>query len=206
MRREQPAAGARHFGSDDRQQPYGGHAVQAVLVAGKHQVGDQHAAGERHGDVDPPQDMRDRHDAISEPRDAEGETAVDDRRQPHRNGPDEHRHGVVPEDAPRLVPEHHPARAIEAGEQREERDIEEPQHLADRFKRRPDAGHLRQREGKDARAHRRGEPVGRELADHLAGMIEPAERLEAAENGVRVGSHATCSLMRSVSASAARVR
>jgi hypothetical protein len=37
-------------------------------------------------------------------------------------------------------------------------------------------------------------------------MIEPAERLEAAENGVRVGSHATCSLMRSVSASAARVR
>jgi len=206
MRREQPAAGARHFGSDDRQQPYRGHAVQAVLVTGEHHVRDQHATGERHGGVDPPQDVCDRYDAIPEPCDAEGEAAVDDRREAHRDGADEHRHGVMPEDAPRLVPEHHPARAIKAGEQREECDIEEPQHLADGFKRRPDAGHLRQREREDTGAHRRGEPVGRELTNHLAGMIEPAERLEAAENGVRVGSHATCSLMRSVSASAARVR
>jgi hypothetical protein len=33
MRREQAAACRRHLGSDDRQKPYRGHAVQAVLVA-----------------------------------------------------------------------------------------------------------------------------------------------------------------------------
>ena len=206
MRRQQPAAGAGDLGGDDRQQPHRGHAVETVLMTREHQVGDQHPAGERHGDVDPPQHLRHADDTVAEPRDAEGEAAIDDRRKPHRNRADEHRHSIVPEDAPRLVPEHHPARTIEAGEQREERDVEEPQHLADRLQRRSDAGHLRQRECEDTGAHRRGEPVGRELADHFTRVIEPAEGLEAAENGVRVGSHATCSLMRSVSASAARVR
>ena len=94
-------------------------------MPGKHQVGDRHAAGERHRDVDPPQTCRDRDHAVAEPRQAEGETSVDDRRQAHRDRPDEHRHGVVPEDPPCLMPEHRPARGIETGEQREERDVED---------------------------------------------------------------------------------
>ena len=206
MRGEQAAARTCDLRRDHRQQPHRGHAVERMFVPSKHEVGDRYTAGERHRDVDPPQCLGDRDHASAEPRQAERQEPVDDRRQPHRDRADEHRHGVVPEDPPRLVSEHRPARGVEPGEQREERDVEVPQRLADRVQRCADARHLRQGERENAGAHRSGEPVGGELPDHLARGVEPAEGLQAIENGFQIGGHLPVSLMRSVSASAARVR
>ena len=143
MRCEQASARACDLGRDHWQEPHRGHAVERMFVPGKHEVGDRYTAGERHRDVDPPQCLGDRDHAGAEPRQAERQEPVDDRREAHRDRTDEHRYGVVPEDPPRLVPEHRPARGVEPGEQREERDVEIPQCLADRVQRRADARHLR---------------------------------------------------------------
>ena len=168
MRCEQASARACDLGCDHRQQPDCGHRIETVLVPCEHQIRDRYTAGERHRDVDPPQCLGDRDHAGAEPRQAERQEPVDDRREAHRDRTDEHRYGVVPEDPPRLVPENRPARGVEPGEQREERDVEIPQHLADRVQRRAYARHLRQGERQDTGAHGRGEPVGGELPDHLA--------------------------------------
>jgi hypothetical protein len=107
------------------------------------------------------------------------------------------------------MPEQKPARAVKAAEKHEEADVEQPQCLPDRLHRRADARHLRQGERQDASAHGRGEPVGGELADHLLRVFElqkGANRASLLEVSGVVGRHLACSLMRSVNASAARVR
>jgi hypothetical protein len=110
MRREQPAAGAATSAATT------GSSHTAVMpsrlcswrVNMKYGISTPQAAPWRRRSTTR---LRDRHDAFAEARDAEGEAAVDDRGEAHRDGADEHRHGVVPEDAPRLVPEQDPARA-----------------------------------------------------------------------------------------------
>ena len=52
--------------------------------------------------------------------------AIDDGRQPHRDGAEEHRNRGMPENTSCFVKKQHPARAIEHAEQNEQTDIEQP--------------------------------------------------------------------------------
>ncbi|MNN60410.1 hypothetical protein D3C81_1755910 [compost metagenome] len=119
MRCEQTTAGRRHLCRHDRQQPDGGHLINAVFLTGKHHVRDQHAASQRHGHIDPPQHFGEVNHAVTPARQAKHQKAVDDGRQAHGNRAEEHRNRGVAENPPGLVEEQHPARGVCDGKQAE---------------------------------------------------------------------------------------
>ena len=116
IRCQETATGCRNLSGHHRQQPDSSHLVDAVILTGKHQVGDQHATAQRHGHIDPPQHFGHLHHAVTPARYAEHQKTVDDGGQAHGDGAKEHRHCGVPENALRLVEIQHPARAIKHAE------------------------------------------------------------------------------------------
>ena len=175
MRREQAAAGRRHFGCYHRQQPDGGHLVDAVLLAGKHHERDQHATGQGHGDVQPPQGFGQRDDITAPARQTKQQQAIKNGRQPHGDGAEKHRDGGVPEDASRLVEKHHPAGGIQHAEQHKQANGEQPQALGDGMQAGQVDWQLGQGQGQHTGAHGRGKPVRGELANHFPGTGQVTE-------------------------------
>ena len=133
MRRQQSAACGGDLRGDDGEQPHRRQLLHRVLLAGEHEIRDGEAANDRHCGVGLPKSARDA-DGKPAPEEirAEGEKAVDDGREPHRDGPKKHRHHRVPENQRRFAREEDPARAVEKAEQREERNVREPQTDRDR--------------------------------------------------------------------------
>jgi hypothetical protein len=185
MRREQSAAYGRNLRGHHGQQPDSRHLFDGMALAGEHHEWDQEAAGNRHGGIEPPQDMgnvdRHRSDA-SQP---EHEKAVENGRQAHRNAAEEHRHDRMAEDSARPVEIEHPPRRVERGKEHEEADIEHPQAFGDRPEARNLHGQSCQGERKDAGAHRHREPVRGELAHHFARMFQAQQW--SPHQGGRVG-------------------
>ncbi|MCY1176857.1 hypothetical protein D9M73_171440 [compost metagenome] len=179
MRRQQATAGGRHFCRDHRQQPHRGHLVDAVLLTREHHVGNQHAAGQRHRHIQPPQHFGEVNHTVAPARQSEHQEAVDDGCQAHRDGAEEHRDRRVAEDPSCLVEKQQPTRGVQRRKQQEQRDIEQPQG----FGKGAQGGHgdrqLRQCQRQHTGAHGGREPVGRELADHLAGMLQMTERFDS---------------------------
>ncbi|MDR6355851.1 hypothetical protein Q3H58_002522 [Pseudomonas psychrotolerans] len=105
VRDQQPATGGGDFRSHHGQQPDGGHLVDAVLLASEHQIGNQHPAGQRHGRIQPPEAEGHRHHGFTPARQAEQQQPIDQRRQAHGNGAEEHGHRGVGEHLPGLVEE-----------------------------------------------------------------------------------------------------
>ncbi|MNQ93823.1 hypothetical protein D3C85_1093050 [compost metagenome] len=174
VRRQQAAAGSGDFRGHYRQQPHGGHLVDAVFLAGEHQVGNGHAAQQCQADVEPPQRLDPGQDAHAPAIDAEHQATVEDGRQAHGDGAEEHRYGGMGEDPPRFIKEQHPARGVQQGKQHEQADGQQPQGFGQGVQ----AGYidLRQGQGEHAGAHGRGEPVGGELTDHFTRMRQLAQR------------------------------
>jgi len=95
---------------------------------------------------------------------AEGEKAIDDGREPHRDRAKKHRHHRVSENQCRLTREENPARAVEKAEQREERNIGEPQCRGDYAHAWNSERKLVQGQRERPAPHGHGEPVRGEVA------------------------------------------
>ena len=178
VRQQQAATGRRHLRGHHRQQPDRGHLVDAMRLAGKHQIGDQHPASQCHGHIQPPEAECQGQHRRAPARQAEQQQAVDQRGQAHGDGADRHRDGGVGEDLAGLVEEQQPAGGIEPGEQAEQQHSEQPEAFGEDVQSRKLPGEGGQSEGQHASAHGHGEPVGGELADDLQGAVELAEGSE----------------------------
>ena len=122
-----------------------------MLWSCRHQERDQHAAGDRQGRIQPPADLGNLDRGRTPASNAEDEKAVDDGGQSHRKCAEEHRHDRVAKDASRFVKEQDPARGVEAEADREDTDIQQPQHLGEVVQFRDCDGHLIQCQPEDAR-------------------------------------------------------
>ena len=85
-------------------------------------------------------------------------------------------------DPSRLTRKHRPPRRIKPGEENKERNIEHPQSLAQSVQGRADEWQLREHQGEDASPHRGGEPVRRELTNHLSRTVDAAQGSEPADD------------------------
>ncbi|MNS82432.1 hypothetical protein D3C72_1161780 [compost metagenome] len=112
-------------------------------------------------------------------RQAEYQEAIDDGRQAHRDGAEKHRNRGVAENPPRLVEKQHPTRRVYRRKQQEQSDIEQPEGFGKGVQGRYGDRQLRQCQRQHAGAHGGREPVGGELADHLAGMLQMTERFDS---------------------------
>jgi hypothetical protein len=142
--------------------------LHGLLLAGEHEIGDGEAANDRHYSVGPPKTARDADgEACSDEIWAESEKAVDDGREPHRDRAEKHRHHRVPENQRRLARKENPARGVEKAEQREQRNIHDPQSRRDCAQARNCERKLVQGQRKRPGPHGHGETVRGEVAHDL---------------------------------------
>ncbi|MNF96821.1 hypothetical protein D3C84_796240 [compost metagenome] len=176
VRRQLATTGGGDLGGNHRQQPHRGHLVDAVLLAGEHQVRNGHAAEQRQPHIEPPHGLDPGHDAFTPAIDAKQQATVEDGGQPHGDGAEEHRYRGMGKNLPRFIEEHQPACGIQHAEQDEQGNGQPPQGFC-RTVQAVDAD-LHQGQGQDPGAHGRGEPVGGELTDDFTRVSQMAQRAQ----------------------------